>query len=139
MWSRTYAHTTDADPGRLWQVLADVDGWVSWNDGIESIALAGPLAVGAQFRMTPPGEDPVTSTIVALEPPRLLSDSTDIDGLTVRVDHRLDAGSDAATTIIFAVTVTGDVPDEVTADVGAAISADFPGVMANLAETAKRG
>jgi hypothetical protein len=119
-------------------VLSDVDGWVSWNDGIESITLDGPLAVGAQFRMTPPGEDTVTSTIVALEPPRLLSDSSDIEGLTIRVDHRVDVGSDGDTTIAFAVTVTGDAPDEVTAQVGAAISADFPDVMANLATAAKR-
>ena len=139
MWTHTYTHRTDADPARLWELLADVDGWVGWNDGIESIELAGPLAVGAMFRMTPPGEQPVTSTVVELEPPRLLTDLTELDGIAVRVEHRLDPTPDGATTITYAVTVSGDAPSEVTADIGAAVSADFPDVMSALARAAGAG
>lgn len=68
MWSHDYSLTTDLDSDTLWLVLIDVDGWVRWNDGIDSIELTGPPTVGTTFRMTPPGEDAITSTIVGLEP-----------------------------------------------------------------------
>jgi uncharacterized protein YndB with AHSA1/START domain len=138
MWTHTFTHRTTADRGRLWQLLADVNGWALWNDGIEQIALQGPLAVGATFQMTPPGEDTITSTIIELDPPRKISDNTEMDGLSIRVEHRLDPESEGATTITFAIHVTGDVPAEVAEEVGTAISADFPDVMASLAAIAER-
>lgn len=39
MWSHDYSLTTDLDSDTLWLVLIDVDGWVRWNDGIDSIEL----------------------------------------------------------------------------------------------------
>ena len=138
MWSHTYTHRTTADPERLWQLLADVDGWVNWNDGIEQIRLQGPLAVGTVFVMKPPGEKSITSTIVELDPPRRISDNTELEGISVKVEHRLDPEPGGATTIVYAISVTGDVPEEVAAEVGTAVSADFPDVMAALADTAGR-
>lgn len=137
MWTHTYTHRSPADPTRLWELLSDVDGWVHWNDGIESITLQGPLAVGNTFEMTPPGEETITSRLVELEPPRLISDLTEMNGLSIKVQHRLDPEPDGATTIAFAITVIGEVPDEVAEEVGAAVSADFGDVMANLAATAE--
>jgi hypothetical protein len=87
--------------------------------------------------MAPPGEEPITSTIVALEPPRLISDNTELNGLSIRVEHRLDPEPDTSTTIVFAIRVTGDVPHDVAEEVGTAVSADFPDVMAALAATAE--
>ena len=119
-----------ASPEALWRLLADVDGWVRWNDGIESITLDGPLAVGTRFRMTPPGAATLTSTIVELEPGRVL---TELDGVAVRVEHRLDPGSEA-TTVVYRITVTGDgLSDAVAAEIGSAVSADFPDVLDSLA------
>lgn len=137
MWTRTYTHPTTANPARLWAVLSDVDGWVSWNDGIEAITLHGPLAVGSTFEMTPPGEQPLTSTVIEVEPPHLITDLTEVDGISIKVEHRLDPGPDGTTVIFYTITVTGDVPDAVAAEVGTAVSADFGDVMANLAAVAK--
>ena len=137
MWTHTYTHRTTADPARLWELLSDVDGWVHWNDGIERITLHGPLAVGASFEMTPPGEEPITSTIVELDPPRRISDNTEMNGLSIKVEHRVDPEPDGTTTIAFAIQVTGDVPDDVAEEVGTAVSADFPDVLASLAATAQ--
>lgn len=137
MWSRDYALTTDLDAQMLWQQLANVEGWVRWNDGIESINLNGPLAIGSGFQMTPPGEDAVTSTIVELEPGRLLTDLTEMDGIAIRVEHRLDQQPDGGTAISYRIEVTGAVPDEVAQEVGTAVSADFPDVMASLVAAAR--
>ena len=133
MWVHEYARDIPAPPEAVWRLLGDVDGWVRWNAGIESISLDGPLAVGTRFRMTPPGEPTLTSTIVELQPGRLLTDLTELDGVAVRVEHRLDGGPDA-TTVTYRITVSGaGLPDEAAAEIGAAVSADFPDVLDSLA------
>src|SRR5947209_17220356 len=98
MWTRDYSLISDLAPQQIWELLADVAGWGRWNAGIESIALDGPVAVGTTFRMTPPGEDTVTSTIVDLQPGTLITDLTELDGLAIRVEHRLDAHDGRGTT-----------------------------------------
>jgi uncharacterized protein YndB with AHSA1/START domain len=98
--------------------------------------LDGPLRVGATFQMKPPGEDTLTSTIVGLEPDRLLTDETDLGELVIRVAHELQPRAGGATTITFRVQVTGPAADAVGAEVGTAISADFPEVIASLAAAA---
>lgn len=133
MWVHEYTKDIPASPETLWRLLGDVEGWVGWNAGIESINLDGPLAVGTRFRMTPPGEPTLTSTIVELEPGRVLTDLTELDGVAVRVEHRLDPAPDA-TTVTYRIAVSGDgLPDEVAAEIGAAVSADFPDVLDSLA------
>jgi uncharacterized protein YndB with AHSA1/START domain len=138
MWVHEYTRDIPASPDTLWRLLGDVEGWVDWNDGIESITLDGPLAVGTRFRMTPPGEPTLTSTIVELEPGRVVTDLTELDGVAVRVEHRLDPGPEA-TTVTYRITVSGaGLPDEAAAEIGAAVSADFPDVLDNLAAHATR-
>jgi len=132
MWSHDYSLTTHVDSQALWNVLSDVEGWVQWNDGIESIELDGPLAVGTTFRMTPPGEDTITSTIADLQPGRSLTDLTELNGLGITVEHRLDPEPEGGTTVTYRVQVNGAVPDEVAEEVGTAVSADFPDVLTNL-------
>lgn len=136
MWTTEYSLETDASVEALWRLLGDVDGWGAWNAGIESIALEGPLAVGATFRMRPPGEDELTSTIAELEPYRLVTDVTELGGLTVRVEHRLDPSEGGGTLITYRVEVGGPAGDAVAEEVGRAVSADFPDVMAGLAAAA---
>ena len=136
MWTHEYTREIPAPSETVWRLLADVEGWVEWNDGIASIALDGPLAVGARFRMTPPGEPTLTSTIVELEPGRVLTDLTELDGVAVRVEHRLAPGPEA-TAVTYRITVSGAaLPDGTAAEIGTAVSADFPDVLDGLARLA---
>ncbi len=139
MWSKDYALSTALPAQPLWELLADVDGWVRWNAGIASITLDGPLAVGTSFRMTPPGEDTITSTIVALETGSVLTDLTEMDGVAIRVEHRLDPLPSGGTTITYRIEVSGSAPDEVAEEIGTAVSADFPDVIASLVAAAESG
>jgi uncharacterized protein YndB with AHSA1/START domain len=132
MWTTEYTQSGDVSPEALWRLLSDVNGWGAWNDGIETIALDGPLAVGATFRMKPPGEDELTSTIAELEENRLLTDVTDLGELVVRVAHRLSPQTDGGTAVTYGVQVSGTAPDSQAEEVGKAISADFPQVIAAL-------
>lgn len=136
MWTTEYTLTTEASLEALWQLLSDVNGWGTWNDGIETIALDGPLAVGTTFTMKPPGEDVLISTIAELEPNRLLTDVTEVGELVVRVVHQLEPRSGGGTSITYRVEVTGPAADSVGEEVGTAVSADFPQVIAALAASA---
>ncbi|MDN5763779.1 MAG: hypothetical protein L0H41_15860 [Microlunatus sp.] len=109
----------------------------AWNEGIETIELDGPLVLGATFRMKPPSEDVLTSTIVELDPHRLLTDVTGVGELVIRVVHRLEPLSSRGTLITYRVEVTGPAADAVGEEVGTAVSADFPQVIAALAAAAR--
>lgn len=37
MWIAEHRGSAEADPAAVWRILSDVDGWGSWNDGIETI------------------------------------------------------------------------------------------------------
>jgi uncharacterized protein YndB with AHSA1/START domain len=136
MWATEYTSAAAASPEVIWQLLSDVDGWGDWNAGIETITLDGPLVVGATFRMKPPGDDVLTSTIAELEPNRLLTDVTEVGDLVVRVVHRLDPLPDGGTSITYRVEVGGPAADATCEQVGTAVSADFPDVLAALAAAA---
>jgi uncharacterized protein YndB with AHSA1/START domain len=137
MWTTEYTLRTQASPEALWELLSDINGWGAWNDGIETITLDGPLAVGAIFRMKPPGEDVLTSTVAELEENRLLTDVTDMGELVIRVAHQLQPLASGGTSIAYRVQVSGPAADAVGEEVGTAISADFPLVMAALAAAAR--
>jgi polyketide cyclase/dehydrase/lipid transport protein len=137
MWTTEYSLTRDASPEAIWHVLRDVDGWVTWNDGIETIELHGPLAVGTTFTMKPPGEDAVTSVIAELEENRLFTDVTDLGELVVRVAHEIQPADDGRTAVTYRVEVSGPAADTSGEIVGTAISADFPQVIAALLGTAQ--
>jgi len=137
MWTTDYTQSTDVAPEAVWQLLRDVNGWGAWNEGIEAIALDGPLAVGATFQMKPPGEDTLTSTIAELEENRLLTDVTDLGDLVIRVAHRLDPLPDGGTAVTYRVEVSGPAADTIGEEVGRSVSADFPQVIAALVAAAE--
>ncbi|WP_112239908.1 SRPBCC family protein [Kribbella monticola] len=137
MWTTEYTQTTDAAPEALWELLRDVDGWGAWNEGIESIAVDGPVAVGATFQMKPPGEDAVTSRIVELEEKRLITDVTELGDLAIRVAHQLDPAPGGETTVTFRMEISGPAADSIGEEIGTAISADFPNVIAALVAAAR--
>lgn len=136
MWSREYTLDTEADPESVWRLLSDVDGWDAWNDGIETIMLDGPLAFGTTFRMTPTGEDALTSTIAEVEPNRRLTDVTDLGELMIRVVHQLEPRATGGTSIAYRVEVTGSAAEDAGEEIGTAVSSDFPDVLAALAAVA---
>ncbi len=136
MWTAEYGMDTTASPEALWQLLSDVDGWGAWNAGIETIELEGRLAVGVTFRMQPTGMDVLTSTVAQLEENRLFTDVTDMGDLVIRVSHVLEPLAGGGTSITFRVEVTGPAADAVGEEVGEAVSADFPDVIAALAMAA---
>jgi hypothetical protein len=61
-----------ADAETVWDVMADIDRWPSWNPDVKAASLSGPLAEGAEFRWKA-GSGTIASTIRRAERPRELA------------------------------------------------------------------
>jgi hypothetical protein len=133
-WRGEQAVETQASPEVVWSVLGDVKGWKHWNAGIERIELEGPFASGTWFTMKPPGQDPLRSQFLEVEENRGFVDETRVGDLVVRVGHRIEAIASGRTRIVYAVDARGPGA----AEVGPAVAADFPEVLAALAALAER-
>ena len=134
MWQQAFETLTTATPATVWQLFVDVDGWAAWNAGIEAIALHGPFADGTTFLMKPPGEDAMTSRLVNVVAGRSFEDETVLGDVRVLVDHRVEPLGDGRSRITYTARVDGPGA----AEIGAAVTADFPAVLASLRELAER-
>jgi len=132
MWEYEYSVETTAGAERLWELWADVAGWPAWNDGIEKIELDGPFAVGTTFRMTPPGDEPIALRLVEVVPGERFTDRMDADGFAVATVHRLEPLPAGGTRVVYRTEITGPAADQVGPELGPAITADFPEVLAKL-------
>jgi hypothetical protein len=63
---------TAADPDTVWVVLADIQGWPSWNPDITDAMLRGPLQPGTTFSWKS-GPGTITSTFLVVEQPTELT------------------------------------------------------------------
>jgi hypothetical protein len=77
-----------ASPEATWAVLSDIPRWPEWNAAVARTCLEGPLARGTTFRWKA-GPGMITSTIEAVEPPRLLAWTGKTMGIKAVHVHRL--------------------------------------------------
>jgi len=134
MWQRSFSILASAPVAAVWRLFEDVEGWPSWNAGIESISLHGPFAEGTEFVMKPPGQDAFTSRLLDVVPQRRFEDETVVGDVRVLVDHQVERVSAAQARITYTATVTGPGA----AEIGAAVTDDFPAVLEALAALAER-
>ena len=95
--------TISAPPTVVWHVLADIDGWATWQPDIATAALEGPLAVGTTFRWATGGLE-ITSTIGEVDTGRRIAwsgVSQGIEGIHVWTVEPTDA--DATVTRVCTV------------------------------------
>jgi uncharacterized protein YndB with AHSA1/START domain len=137
MWEYEYAVETTASSQSLWRRWSDVPQWPSWNAGIETIEIDGPFAVGTRFTMTPPGQEPVTLQLVEVEPERLFVDELDAGDFAVRTLHRLEPLAGGRTRVVYRTEIDGPAAEQVGPELGPAITADFPEVLAALVQLAE--
>ena len=133
MWEYEYSLETSADRGALWRHWADMAAWPQWNDGIETIDVDGPFAVGTTFIMTPPGDEPIRMRLVEIEPGTSFTDEMDAGDFVVRTEHRLEPAAGGLTRIVYRTQITGEAAGHIGPELGPQITADFPEVVAALA------
>ena len=134
MWAHEDSIETSAAPALVWALFADVNRWKDWNAGIESIQIHGPFAKGTKFTMQPPGQEPLVSTLIDVEPNAAFTDETVVGETRVVVSHRLVPLPSGATRILYSTEITGPAAEEV----GPMVTADFPDVLAALKRLAEQ-
>ena len=139
MWEYEHSVKTTAAPEALWRHWSDMATWPQWNDGIETIDVEGPFAVGTVFTMTPPGQEPIRMRLVEIRPGESFTDEMDAGDFVVRTEHRLEPVTAAAglTRIIYRTEITGEAAGHIGPELGPQITADFPEVLAALAKLAE--
>ncbi len=70
----------EATPGTVWEVLADLAGWPTWNLDVRSVTLEGPVEVGTRFRWKS-GPASLVSTLQVVDAPREIAWT----GVTMRI------------------------------------------------------
>jgi uncharacterized protein YndB with AHSA1/START domain len=137
MWEYEHSMQTTAAPEVVWRLWSDVAAWPRWNDGIETITIDGPFAVGTMVTMTPPGDDPIRMRLMEVVPGELFTDEMDGGDFVVRTVHRLESAAGGRTRIIYRTEITGPAAGQVGPELGPEITADFPEVLAALAKLAE--
>ncbi|MBL7488536.1 SRPBCC family protein [Frankia sp. AgB1.9] len=138
MWEYEHSVETTATPEALWRHWSDMAAWPEWNEGIEKIEVGGPFAVGTRFTMTPPGDDPIEMRLVEIVRGELFTDEMDAGDFVVRTEHRLERVDGGRTRVVYRTEITGAAADQVGPQLGPAITADFPEVVAALVARAER-
>ena len=57
-----------APPETVWEVIADLPGWPTWNPDVRSMSLDGPFEPGSAFRWKS-GSTSLVSTLQVIDPP----------------------------------------------------------------------
>jgi Polyketide cyclase / dehydrase and lipid transport len=137
MWSYEHAALTRTGADRLWSVWSDVANWSAWNPDLTDARLDGPFRTGSMIAMTLESGDVIELTLVEVIPGTRFVDEATLDGVTVRTEHRIEAADAGSTRVVYATQVTGAVPDQVLADIGAGVTGDFPQTVAALLDRAE--
>jgi len=121
----------------VYLLLSDVSTWPSWNSGVQRIDIEGPFTAGTRASMFFPDSSSSPFTLTWVEPNVGDEDVTAIPdaGVTVRVRDELKPDH-GGTQITYHCVVEGG-PNDLCADIGQQVSADFPDVLAGLGATAQ--
>jgi hypothetical protein len=134
MWHAEHRIESNAAPETLWKLFADVANWKRWNAGVEHSEIHGEFAAGTEFTMKVPGqEEAIVSKLTVVRPNELFTDETVLGDIRVVVEHRIERVTAGRTLVRYRIEVAG--PNA--AEVGTAVSADFPDVLKSLAAIAE--
>jgi hypothetical protein len=138
VWTTEHNVETDAQPEVIWGMWSDVSRWPEWNADLERAEISGPFAAGSRITMFPHEGEPIELQIAEAVGPQMFVDEADLGPVVVRTIHRIDSLEDERIRIVYGMEITGPEADTVGPQLGPAISADFPDVLASLVERAHR-
>jgi hypothetical protein len=131
---REFHTTTSAPRSTIWALWTDINNWATWNAGIAQAKLTGPFVVGAEFSMTPSGQDALTTRLIRVEEGVAFTDETALGDICVTVEHRIEAVDGGnKLRLVYSAQVTGPGAEHV----GAAVTEDFDDVLAALVKLAE--
>lgn len=137
MWTTDHTAATTAPASAVWSALRDLHRGIPLGPASDAFELHGPFAVGTEVTVTPQGQEPMTSTIVELDPERVYADRTVFGELALTFRHTLTATPDGGTAVTHTLEIDGEGADAVGPELGPQIAGDFPVAMAELLRAAE--
>ena len=95
--------------------------------------MKGPFAVGTEYIMTPPGQDPLLSRLIEVRENESFVDETRVGDLVVIVSHRIKPLGAHRTQVTYGAEARGPGCDVI----GPEVSSDFPDVLKALVALAE--
>ena len=135
LYEYEHSETSTAPAAAIWPLWADTGRWPEWDEGVRSVVIDGPFAVGTGGTMTMDGMPPIPFTLTEVTEGRSFTDETVLPDAHLRFEHVL-TDVDGGTRITYRVTIDG--PE----GFGPQVTEDTPDAMralARLAEAATSG
>ncbi|PZR31374.1 MAG: polyketide cyclase [Azospira oryzae] len=107
MWTRSYSVTSkEVTKEQMWKLVADVNNWHTWDEGIEYARMEGAFEQGNHFKLLPKGGPEVKIKLVRTEPLHRFTDQTSFPLATMLGDHVFEETAEGLK-ITVTMTVTG--------------------------------
>ena len=85
----TETTTVNAEPGDIWAIWVDINGWPRWDDGLESTKFSESFREGSSFELTPKGGQALTVTLRSVTQGEEFSDEAVLPFGKIRNAHRM--------------------------------------------------
>jgi Polyketide cyclase / dehydrase and lipid transport len=131
-WTHSFSIDTPVTSDAIWNLLSDMSLWHEWNAGVKSVRADGPFQKGTWFSMTLPDGETIRTQLVEVVGRSRFVDETRVGDTVVRVDHQVQDLGNGMRRVTYAIEATGPGA----AEIGQAVSADFPEVLASLVQLA---
>jgi hypothetical protein len=106
MIAYSYSTTTPVPPNALYEAIADIASWPTWDPDIEMTEAAGAIAAGQAFVLKPRGGPKVRMTIAAADRPTCFVDLAHLPLAQMRTTHLFEP-ADGATRVTVRIEVRG--------------------------------
>lgn len=93
MWHAEHTLDTTAEPGRVWQKVAEVAAWPEWDTELAWAKLPGPFSIGAQGTLKFRTEGPRAFRISAVVPERSFTTLMSLPLAEMRHTHSQEASA----------------------------------------------
>jgi hypothetical protein len=107
MWKTEHSVETSARPNAIWGLLAEADGWPSWNPGLLSAHLDGPLQNGTTGQTTQASGQMGKFTVTDLQEGAHFVNEARVPGAVLRFQHTIEAIDQSRTRVTLGATLDG--------------------------------
>src|ERR1700716_1988400 len=107
MWKTEHSIETTALPKAVWGLLAEADGWPSWNPGLASAHLDGPLQNGTTGKTTQASGQKGNFTVTDVQEGAHFVNEAKLPGAVLRFHHTIEALDQARTRVTLGATLDG--------------------------------
>jgi hypothetical protein len=107
MWKTEHSVETTARPNAIWGLLADADGWPSWNPGLASAHLDGPLQNGTTGGTTQTSGQKGKFTVRDVQVGAHFVNEARVPGAVLRFQHTIEVVDQGRTRVTLGATLDG--------------------------------